>query len=107
MTDKPLQIDVAYWSDRQNSDPVAISTARAWLNQVNGDGYLEMTSGNGRIEIADNIVLIRVLEADMTALPAGPPGSPIEYDFEVLVTDTNGGYHPQLGKVGLLAGLDE
>jgi hypothetical protein len=93
--DKPLQIDVRFWSDRAKTAEVEIATAFAWLNETDGDGYLAMTEGDG-ITIVDNVVQIRVTAEDMADVPAG------EYDFEVLVTDTAGGSHEQRGKVTML-----
>lgn len=100
-TDKPLQIDVAFWADRAKTEAVEIAEATAWLRKVGGEGYLEASAALSRLTIEDNIVLIRVPKVDMELLPPG------QYDFAVLVTDAAGGAHEQRGRVALLAGLGE
>ncbi len=99
--DKPLALDVRFWADRAKTVEVALTGAQAWLNEIDGEGYLAMTVANGRIVIDGNTAQIRVPAEDMATVAAG------NYALEIQGVDGAGGVHELRGEMTVLAGLAE
>ncbi|WP_374569697.1 hypothetical protein [Phenylobacterium sp.] len=104
--DQPWAKDVRFWTGKSPRVALALASGSAWLRKRGGASSapaepLELTVANGRIQITDNVVGLRLSQADLDGLSAG------DYDLEVQAVDEQGRYRQVRGIATGVKGLGQ
>jgi hypothetical protein len=104
--DQPWAKDVRFWTAGAPRTPLPIADGRAWLRKQGGAASapataIALTVANGRIQITDNIVGLRL---PLDVLEDLAPG---DYDLEVQAEDHAGRWRQVRGVVVGVKGLGQ